>query len=266
MKKRAMIVLLLGGIVSSGVFSASLEDLIGVDQAARLRSGPITGVQTKNPGPRLLPRHSGLQLFIADAMNSLGPTLLVETLSLYQKPVSADWDDAERTGLFNQLVALSTLTGIQYYSESRKAMRVFYESSQAIDGPESKRPVPDPVFAAPQPSLTIYARQKDGTFGDNIYRYDYRAAADAFFISQENITALKIGPIQAIGKNSLRSIVAVIDCGDCLLIYAASMARAAIIFGLGERIGASFSSRAGAVLKWFADRADIVYGTDPRLP
>ena len=261
-KNKAMILLLLNCIVSSVVFSASLEDLIGFNQAAHLRSGgtPITGVQTKNPSPRFLPGHSELQRYIADAMSGLGPNLLVEILSLYQKPVSTDWDEAERADLFNQLVALSTLTGIKYYSENRKNMRIFYESSRVIDGPDSKRPVPDPVFALPQPSLTIYAQQKDGTFGDNIYRYDYRAIADAFFVSQENITALKVGIIQAIGKNRLRSIIAVIDCGDCLLIYVASMAKTATVFGMGERIGVSFSNRAEAVLKWFTARADVVFG------
>ena len=259
MKKKFL--LLFACIVTSAVFSASLEDFVDSWQVAQLRSGgpSLTGVQTKSPGPQLLPRHSGLRQFIADTMNSLEPTLLVETLSLYQKPVSGDWNEAERAGLFNQILALSTLTGIEYYSESRKAMRVFYESSQVIDGPDSKRPVPDPVYAQPEPSLTIYARQKDGTFGDNIYRYDFRTFADALIFSQENMTALNVGIIQAIGKNRLRSVVAVIDADECLLIYAASMAKTVSVFGMGDRIGASFSNRAEAILKWFSGRADMVY-------
>ena len=263
MKNKIVFLLLLTFIVTSGIFSVSLEDFIDSGQAAQLRfdEAPITSVQTKDPRPQLLPRHPELRQFITETMNSLEPTLLVETLALYQKPASGGWD-AERAGLFNQLLALSTLTGIQYYSESRKEMRVFYESSQVIDNPESKRPVPDPAYAEPQPSLTIYARQKDLTFGDNIYRYDYRTTSDAFFFLQENMTALNYGIIQAVGKNRLRSIVAVIDSGDCLLIYAASMAKAISVFGMGERIGASFSNRAEAVLKWFSARADMVFGTD----
>ena len=196
-------------------------------------------------------------------MASLGPGILVETLRRYQKPASAQaahWSEAERTGLFNQLAALSTLTGIQYYSASRKTMRTFYESSAVIEGPDAKRAVPDPVYAAPPSGLTLYARQKDLTFGDNIYRYDYHTAPDAFFFVQENLTALTAGIIPAVGKNKLRTVMAVIDCGDSLLIYAASMAKAASIPGMGERIGNSFSNRAQAVLKWFAGRADQVFG------
>ena len=251
------------------VFSATLEELVGIERAAALRSGDasITEVQLKNPAPLLLPLHGELRRFIADNMGSLGPNILVETLWRYPKPQAggetsgnAGWNETERAGLFNQLMALSTLTGIQYYSASRGTMRTFYESSRVIDGPQSKKNLPDPVYAAPPSALTLYARQKDLTFGDNIYRYDYHTASDAFFFVQENLTALTAGIIPAVGKNKLRTVMAVIDCGDSLLIYAASMAKAASIPGMGERIGNSFSNRAQAVLKWFAGRADQVFG------
>jgi len=249
-------------LIAVNVFPASLDDLIDSRQAAQLRSGEgsLTEVQQKNPELRLIPRHTELRRFVSEAINSLGPNIMVETLHLYQKPgAGKDWSEAERTGLYNQLLALSTLTGIQYYSASRKAMRTFYESSQVIDGPDTKKPIPDPAYPGPLSSLTIFARQKDLTFGDNIYRYDYRATADAIFFMQENLTSLNYGIIPAVGKNRLRSTVAVIDCGNYLLIYAASMAKATALPGMGERIGASFGNRAEAVLKWFTTRAAGVF-------
>jgi hypothetical protein len=63
-----------------------------------------------------------------------------------------------------------------------------------------------------------------------------------------------------VGKRKLRSVVAVVDAGDHLLVYAASMAAAASLPGLGERIGNSFTNRAAAVLKWFSLRADRAFG------
>ena len=263
MKFKTGVLLFVIGSIAANVFSASLEDLLDSRYAVQLRSdeSPITEIQLRNPSPKLLPRHIDLQRFIAETISSLEPNILVETLYRYQKPESAGWNEAERTGLYNQIVALSTLTGIQYYSASRKTMRVFYESSQVIDGPDTKRAIPDPAYPLPPLSLTIYARQKDLTFGDNIYRYEYRTTTDAFFFLQENLTSLNYGIIQAVGKNRLRSTVAVIDTGDSLLIYAASMAKAVSVFGMGDRIGASFSNRAEAVLKWFAGRADRVFKT-----
>jgi hypothetical protein len=278
MKNKLFLILTVPAIIAvSPVFPASLEDLAGAQRAAALRTAvePVTEVQTRNPVPKLLPRHSGLQRFITENLNSLGPNILVETLSLYPKPAGqagvtthtgptgsrfpSAWSEAERVGLFNQLVAINTLAGIQYYSESRKAMRVFYETSQIIDNPVNKTPQPDPVYTTVPASLTLYARQRDLTFGENIYRFDYHAGADAIFFVQENLTSMNAGIIPAVGKNKLKTVFAIIDTGDSLLLYAAAMAKTASLPGMSDRIGASFSNRAKAVIKWFAGRADSVF-------
>jgi hypothetical protein len=244
------------------IFPAPFEELVGDDYAAQIGSGgvPVTEIQLKNPVLKLLPRHAELRRFVTQAMTPLDPSLAVETLYLYKKPVPSDgWNDVQRAKLFNQIMSLSTLAGIEYYSASRSAMRTFYEYSRVIDGPVTRNPLPDPVFPQPPQSLTLYARQKDLTFGDNVYRYDFLTTRDAFFFTQENMTALTVGIIPAVGKNRLRSVMAVIDCGDSLLIYAVSMARAALIPGMGDRIGNSFSNRADAVIKWFTGKADSVF-------
>lgn len=251
---------------SGVVFADSLEDLVDAERAAALRTqGIITEVQPKNPAPALLPRQDELRRFVSEQYSSLDPSVCVETLFRYEKPPqpadgrAADtWTQTERAGLFNQIVALSTLTGIQYYSESRGAMRTLYEYSTVVDSKNTKKTIPDPVYAAPPQGLTLYARQKDLTFGENIYRYEYHTTPDALFFSQENITTLSVGIIPAVGKNKLRSVFAIIDCGDSLLIYITSMAKTASLPGIGERVGYSFTSRAEAILKWFTERANGV--------
>jgi len=261
-----IIAALLAAAALQPVFGASLEELVGVERAAALRTatGPVTEVQLRDPVPRIMPTHDELRRLVGETMGSLDPNLFVETLSLYRPNrtppqggtgLSSD----EQAGLFNQLAALSTLSGIQYYSESRKAMRTFYEYSRVIDSPSAKNPLPDPVFAAPPAALTLYARQKDLTFGDNIYSFSYHSGADALIFVQENLTAMNAGIIPAVGKNRFRTVMAVIDTGDELLIYAAAMAKTVSLPGMGERIGASFSNRVQAILKWFEGRADGVF-------
>jgi len=251
------------------VFSASLEELVIPGYAAQLRSGsdPIVETQMRNPSPKLLPMDDDLRQFVTRALGALNPNMMVETLYLYEKPehsrTSADnWDDAQKTGLFNQLLAISTLAGIEYYSASRGEMRTFFEYSQVVDGPETKYPLPDPVYTSPPEELTLYARQTDLTFGDNVYRYDYLTARSGIFFVQENMTALTIALVPVVRRNNLRSVMAVFDCGDALLIYAVSTARALSVPGMGERIGNSFSSRAEAVIKWFTGRADMVFSME----
>ena len=242
--------------------TSSVEDLAGAERAVVLRStgGPVTEVQTRNPIPRLLPRHSGLQEFVTKNMDSLGPNILVETLFLYRKPSGAGgWSEAEQTSLFNRITALSALAGIEYFSESRQAMRVFYDISHVVDNPASRNPLPDPTFAVIPESVSLYVRQRDLTFGDNIYRFDFRTSGDSIFFLQENLTSMTRGIIPAIGRNRLRTIFALIDTEDSILLYAVAMARTAPVPGMNDRIGSSFNNRARAIIQWFANQADKVF-------
>jgi hypothetical protein len=147
-------------------------------------------------------------------------------------------------------------------------MRTFYETSAVIDGPDTRKPLTDPAYgpAAGTPSLpipaelTLYARQKDLTFGDNTYQYTYHAREDSLVFIQRNLTVMNAGIIPAVGRNRLRSVVAVFDAGEYLLLYLSSMARAASLPGMNERVGRSFSTRAEAILRWVTGRADKAFG------
>jgi hypothetical protein len=253
---------LLAVYASVQVFAVPLEELISADKIKVLLTGERpTEIQFKDPSPHLIPNNAGLKQIISRIQTELGPTVMVETLYLYKKPAgSGDWTRDEQTALYNQALALSTLAGLQYYSASRGAMRTFYETSTVIDSPSGKKPRGDPLYPVPPAQLTIYARQKDLTFGDNIYKYDYHIIPPGLIVFiQENLTTMTAGIIPAVGKNKLRSAVAVIDAGNYLLVYAASMAKAAALPGIRDRIGNSFSNRAEAILTWFAGQADGVF-------
>jgi hypothetical protein len=258
----ACLLFLLG--FSTQVFPASLEELTGDERAQVLFAGEtLTEVQTKNPQTRLLPRHAGLRQLVEETMLKLGPNILAESLVLYKKAPNARraiWNEDERRALYNNSIAISSLAGIEYYSASRKQMRTFYEYSRVIDSPESQKVLDDPFFDEPPASLCIYARQKDLSFGDNIYRYDFFTDLDYLIFTQENLTSMRYGIIPALGKNKLHSIAAVIDTGDALLLYSASMADAPSIPGFTKRISNSFTNRIAAVLKWFSGQADKVFG------
>jgi len=245
-------------------FSVPLESLVSPAHAAQLQrhdNARITETQLKNPAPKLMPNNSALRQLAAGNISAINPSMMVETLYLYSKPEHLHtseslWDEDQKVKVFNQIIAVSTLEGIQYYSLSRGSMRTFYEYSSIIDGPVSKNPVPDPVYSQIPATLTLFARQKDLTFGDNIYRYDFVTTREAVFFTQENITALTYGFIPVIGKGNLRSVMAIFDCGDSFLVYTISMAKALSVPGMGDRVSGSFSNRADAVLTWFKTMLD----------
>jgi len=250
----------LGLFCSPVVSSLSLEDLIGQEKTAALLAGEKLVLSQFNESQlRLIPQHRSLVSLVDTIRRDLNPSVMVETLFVYKKPEDAKknaWSDEEAARLYNGILALSTLAGLQYYSASRGAMRTFYETSSVIDGQSTKRPIPDPVFTRPPAKLTIQARQKDLTFGDNIYQYDYYSEPEAFIFIQQNLTSLSYGIIPAVGKNKLWSVVAVIDAGNYLLVYIASMSKAASIPGMKERIGNSFANRSEAIFNWFSNQAD----------
>jgi hypothetical protein len=262
MKRIFALILIFSFAVSA--FSIPLENIITNDQIARILSSEnyhLVSAQITNPVPSLMPNQSDIRQNVMGIMNTLKPNILVEALYLYAKPAksktdSGIWNEKQRIIVFNQMTAISTLTGIQYYSSSRKAMRTFYEYSGIIDGPVTKKPLSDPVFTKPPAALTVFARQKDLTFGDNIYRYEYINTADVILFTQENITALNYGIIPVIGKSNLRSVMAVVDGGEFILVYAASMAKAASVPGFSGKISDSFSNRSKAIIRWFSAKLD----------
>ena len=252
-----------GMVFSVSVSGLNLTDFISVEQARSLIAGE-TPVEThfKDPEPMLLPRHAGLKRHIDTLREGLDPNMMVETLHIYKKPreaAKAAWSAGEEAALYNSVLALSTLAGLQYFSESRGVMRTFYEISSVIDGPVTKRPLPDPVYARPPVELTVYARQKDLTFGDNIYQYDFYSSPGIMIFIQQNLTSLTAGIIPAVGKNKLHSVVAILDAEEYILIYATSMAKTVALPGMKERVGNSFANRAEAVLHWFKDQADKAF-------
>ena len=263
MKSKLLFIFIFSFFAVFCVFPVPLENLVSTAHAAHLRSSSelIMEVQLRNPAPRLLPQNNELRQFINGIRNTLNSNMMIETLSLYRKPgnfhTSAhSWDAGQKNQIFNQILAISTLTGIQYFSASRNAMRTLYEHSSVIDGPQTRNVLTDPVFTQLPETLTLYARQRDLTFGDNIYRYTYVNTTDVVFFVQENITPLSYGIIRAIGSGNLQTVIAIIDCGDSILIYTISMARAVSLPGMGDRVSNSFRNRAEAVLKWLIGRLD----------
>ncbi|MDR2900946.1 MAG: hypothetical protein LBV20_05460 [Treponema sp.] len=261
MKKIVILLMLMYSMIA--LYGENVATLVGTEKAAILINGSsISEIQSNTSVPHLIPNVLGIKTLIQSVLHSFKPNIMVEGLYLYKKPVGAnpgEWTDEERAAVFNRSVAISSLAGIQYYSNSSKSIKTFYEDSIIIDNPESKNPLQDPTFQIPPEDLLLYARQKDLTFGDNIYQYEYHAENDYFVFTQENLTAMNAGIIRVLGKNKLRSVVAVIDADAYLLIYAISMADTIMIPGMSQRIGQSFVSRAEAVLHWFTGQADKAF-------
>ena len=251
----------LGFLCGGEAFSLPLESLLSEAQIKQLlQSGAIDRENVDSSNIGMTPHFENLEQLITINRQSVDPNITSESLRLYKKPSDRNWTVSERADLFNGIIAVSTLKGLEYYSKRRNSMRLLYEISTVIDGPESKNPRADPVFRTPPAEVSIFVRQKDLTFGDNIYKYTYYAYESAFIVLMENITSLSYGPVQVVGKNRLKSVIAIFDCGPHLLVYSASFAKASIVPGMKQRVGESISNRTNALLSWFTKKADKAFG------
>jgi hypothetical protein len=267
--KIAVFVLLLWG--GGGVmFALSLHALVGKETAERLvAEGEVTQDDKSELG--IVPEYEPLARLLRQNMEAVKPNVVMESLFLYTKPLTADremWTAEERNAVYNEALALSTLDGLEYFSRRRNRMHLLYESSRIVDKNDTKRVLPDPVYQTPPPGLDLTVRQKDTTFGDNVYLFSYTATADGatFIITQQNISTITLAFVPVIGKHNLHSVVALLDAGPYLLIYSASLAHVVMLPGIRDQMNTSIGNRTAALLAWFSRRADIAYEKTARMP
>jgi hypothetical protein len=253
------------------LFAVPMGELLTADQIASIKDGETVGkVQFDNADPAMTPKNADLSALIAGIRKDLEPTVTAEALTIYRKPAGSgengadgltQWTAAEKLRLYNKCLALSSLAGLQYFSPSHQEWRTFYKVSQVVDNPDDKTPQADPICVTEPPATqSLYARQEDLSYGDNIYQYDYRTFPGMIVFVQQNMTKMKYKHlVTAVKPNRLHSVVAVLDAGDSLVIYAVSMAHVASFPGLNKKIARSFSARADAILSWFKKQAAAAF-------
>jgi len=223
---------------------------------AKLQAGEdVRAASTgKDASMTLAPEHPAAAELIR-AVTAENPDVIVEALFLWKKPRRASME-AELLAVYNILRSVGSLQGIEYYSASRGRMRLFYEYSSRIVSPEDPSPVADALLAAlPALPETLYARQKDLSFGDNVYRVAMSAGSDFIIQESRNLTTMKYAFIPVAGPEDLHVRLLVISADDMLVFYAVSSAKAALIPGVRTKLEASFGNRAEAVYSWFANQA-----------
>ncbi len=200
--------------------------------------------------PRLAPR-----LPLADAALSFwegkAPPFFSESLYLYKKGEPRVGKPGGETEAISVILrSLSRLKGVEYYSTSRKKMRTLYEKSYVVDGKETRNRIDDPVEGSAD-GITLLAVQKDLTFGEYLYEYEYRETEDTVAFYSKNLETLTYAIFDLIDEKALRTSLVVHDMGDYLLIYNLTRVSFTAIPGMESKVRASFTTRAEAVYKWF---------------
>ncbi len=233
--------------------SAPLASWIDPAIAARLLAGEAMRASSagRSAAPSLAPRHPSAASAGA-ALAAEAPDVIVEALFLWKKPRAVE-TAAGALAVYNVLRAVGSLQGLEYWSASRGRMRLLYEYSSLIAGLDDPTPVRDTRLPAlPANAETLFARQKDLSFGDNIYRVSLSTGPGYTAQHSTNLTGMRYGivPVAAPGVVNVRLLV--IDVDEGLIFYTISSAKAAVLPGIRAKLESSFGNRAEAVYSWFS--------------
>ena len=176
------------------------------------------------------------------------PVFVAESLFLIEKPEGSNQLD---TALISRIMrSVSSMEGIEYYSNSEKKMKTLYSQSYTIDNLEDKNRIPDNVDGSAE-NLSVYAFQEDGSFGDNYYQIDYRQRENEVSMVIRLMEPLKYGLVTAVKANNLVFNIDVLDKGSYLVMYVGAKVKFPAISLLENKLNKSFGSRITALHDWF---------------
>ncbi len=189
-------------------------------------------------------------------LSNLDITIGVEALYFlkYNYTPERDIDIITPLSIYNTLLSIQTMKGIEYYSQSRKKMRVLFTKSHGIANLDHHKPLTDPVYKRIPSILNRYILQTDKTFGENLYEAVYRSDGITTWVNMTNKTTIKYMFIPMLKPDKLSVNLFITPFEDGLLFYGVSAAETTSLLGLERAKKESFYNRIKAMYKWFADQ------------
>ncbi len=176
------------------------------------------------------------------------PVFYFEGIYLTKKAVPTE-KGKDMEEITRSVRALSTLEGVEYYSNTRKKMRILYEESYAVNNPEERKRIDDPVDENPEGQV-IYSLQKDSTFGRFLYKYTYFQRDNELLIRITNVDNLSFAGIKIIKPENMMTSILLYDLGDYYLTYTLIKVDVISVSIIENKMTKSFAARAEAMFSW----------------
>jgi hypothetical protein len=155
---------------------------------------------------------------------------------------------------YNILSSVSTLKGIEYWSASRKRMRILFEEAWVTDGPKSKKKLPDPLVDEIPATRSLFIHQKDSTFGSAECRMDFRFEDNEISAVIINLTPMYYGIIKAMDPEAMQMHILIVPVEEGILFYGISAGKTLNMKIFEEKAQKSFYNRIRALYGWFTGR------------
>lgn len=236
----------------------ALEDVLfflSTDDLTQLKtSGEFTAYHDDDIfNPTLVPMCKNSEL-IESNLTDRGLNIGIEGLFL-DKTISSEKlnenYDQYMLAVYNILTDITTLEGLEYWSESRGKMRELFTDSWPIDDLKSKNKVAVKVYDTLPKQSVLYVHQKDTTFGKSESKISYYAESDSIYMSSVNQTNIRLAFVKVIDKGYMNLEILIVPTQEGLLYYGASAAKTIKNKLVQEKAGKSFYNRVVAINRWF---------------
>lgn len=242
-------------LLFSALVSANSEEyfssLVGLDKYNKiLKKGEVTSVFKKGENLTLIPEINS-KTELVKSIEELKPVIGVEILLLYRETGREFDSTSGLLAVYNQLHAVSTLEGIEYYSQSRKRMRIFFHKAYAVVAQGEKKRKDDPVAGTIIPADTLFAFLEDSTFGAYSGKVQYAFHDSYFSMDISNDSQIWYFLIPVVEPGNLKIFMAVFPYRDSILFYGFTCVNTINLFNLAESKIPSFYNRLKAMFAWF---------------
>ncbi len=149
------------------------------------------------------------------------------------------------------LHSISSLEGIQYYSNTHEEWKTLYHKAGYIENPNSQKFLPDSYYSGT--GKTYYCLLEDNSLGDCVFKINYlecSSAINAKFIIVKPITFMGI---TGISPNNLDILLKVNKTENTVQFVIQIVAKYQTISFLESKLEKSLNARLDALYKWFID-------------
>lgn len=183
---------------------------------------------------------------IIDILKEEDPVLCVE--ALFHVDVN---NDLTRLEELNTIMSISSLKGVEYYSETEKRYKVFVKDAYTVDDTGNR--IPDISVITPESSASIDLFMKDSRFGKLNYSIDYFNTLDSYGMIMENKTKISYMLVPLVKPGEAKLVYQIIPTDKGYMFYGITMVKTETPSFLENRLSKSLYNRMAAVIDWFVD-------------
>ncbi len=205
---------LTGALSLAQPIAVVLPDISKQDRA-NLLAGQQIFEEVKPDGPVKVAPAGALGEPLCSLASTPGYSIIVQSAFLIK---GASFSNADRLVLFNKLLKIESLSGVTYYSETRKKITVLFDNVFRVEKPGSRDPVPAQNFETLPPLYQMTVHIKDVNFGSTWYALTIELNSSSIVITLENVKPLGIMMIRAFDTSGIRMRFMAIPVDEGLLV------------------------------------------------